>query len=72
MRFWQQVEHQTIFNLLKLEVVAVVVVVVVALSKSGGPQKWLVPSGTDVHRVARTIDVCTVEQESHRQTKMIM
>jgi hypothetical protein len=51
MRFWQQDEHQTmyVFSLLKVEVVAfvVVVVVVVVLSKSGRPQKWLAPSGTD-------------------------
>jgi hypothetical protein len=46
--------------------------VVVVLSKSEGLQKWLEPRGTDVHRVARTIDVCIFEQESHRQSKMIM
>jgi hypothetical protein len=46
--------------------------VVVVLSKSEGPQKWLAPCGTDVHRVARTIDVSILEKDSHRQNKMIM
>jgi hypothetical protein len=41
------------------------------LSKSEGLQKLLAPCNTDVHRVARTIDVCIVQKESHRQTKMI-
>jgi hypothetical protein len=45
--------------------------VVVMLSKSEGPQKWLAPCRTDVHRVARAIDVCILEKESHGQTKMI-
>jgi hypothetical protein len=43
---------------------------VVVLSKSDGPQ--MPPYNTDVHRVAHTIDVCILEQESHRQNKMIM
>jgi hypothetical protein len=65
MSFWPQHEHQTIYaiSLLKL---------VVVLSKSEGPQKWLAPCGTDVHRVARTIDVSTLEKESHRQNNIIM
>jgi hypothetical protein len=46
--------------------------VVVVLSKSEGLQKWLAPCGTDVHRVARTIDVSILENESHRQNNMIM
>jgi hypothetical protein len=46
--------------------------VVVVLSKSESPQKWLAPRSTDVHRVACTIDVCILEKESHRQTKMTM
>jgi hypothetical protein len=46
--------------------------VVVVLSKSEGPQKWLAPCGTDVHRVARTIDVSILEKDSHWQIKMIM
>jgi hypothetical protein len=46
--------------------------VVVVLSKSEGPQRWLAPCGTDVHRVARTIDVSILEKDSHRQNKMIM
>jgi hypothetical protein len=45
---------------------------VVVLSKSEGPQKWLAPCGTDVHRVARTIYVSILEKESHRQNNMIM
>jgi hypothetical protein len=45
---------------------------VVLLSKSEGSQKWLAPCCTDVHRDARTIDVCILELESHRQTKMTM
>jgi hypothetical protein len=46
--------------------------VVVVLSKSEGLQNWLAPCGTDVHRVARTIDVFILEKLSHRQNKMIM
>jgi hypothetical protein len=42
------------------------------LSKFEGPQKWLAPCGTDVHRVARTIDVSILEKDSHRQNKSIM
>jgi type II secretory pathway component PulL len=45
---------------------------VVVLSKSEALQKWLAPCSTHVHRVARTVDVCILEQESHMQTKMIM
>jgi hypothetical protein len=45
---------------------------VVVLSNSEGLQKWLAPWGTDVHRVARTIDVCILEQESHGQNKIII
>jgi hypothetical protein len=37
--------------------------VVVVLSKSEGPQKWLAPCGTDVHSVARTIDVSIREKD---------
>jgi hypothetical protein len=46
--------------------------VVLVLSKPEGPQKWLAPCGTDVHRVARTIDVSILEKDSHRQNKIIM
>jgi hypothetical protein len=46
--------------------------VVVVLSKSEGPQKWLAPCGTDVQRVARTIDVSLLEMDSHRQNKIIV
>jgi hypothetical protein len=46
--------------------------VVVVLSKSEGLQKWLAPCGTDVHRVAPANDVCILEQEFHRQTKLIV
>jgi hypothetical protein len=46
--------------------------VVVVLTKSEGPQKWLAPCRTDVHRVARTIDVSILEKESHRQNNLIM
>jgi hypothetical protein len=58
MRFWPQDEHPAMnaIGLLKH---------VVVLSKSEGPQKWLAPCSTDVHRVARTIDVCILEQEFH-------
>jgi hypothetical protein len=41
---------------------------VAVLSKSDSLQKWLAPCSTDVHRVARTIDACILEQEPHRQT----
>jgi hypothetical protein len=46
--------------------------VVVVLSKSEGPQKWLAPCGTDVHKGARTIGVSILEKDYHRQNKMIM
>jgi hypothetical protein len=29
---------------------------------------WSALCGADVHRLARTIDVCILEKESHRQT----
>jgi hypothetical protein len=45
---------------------------VVVLSKSEGLQNWLAPCGTDVHRVARTIAVSILGNESHRQNNMIM
>jgi RNA polymerase-interacting CarD/CdnL/TRCF family regulator len=45
---------------------------VVVLSKSEGPQKWLAPCCTDVHRVAHTIDVSILDKESYRQNNMIM
>jgi hypothetical protein len=66
MRFWPQHEHQTVYaiSLLKHDVVV--------LRKSQGPQKWLAPCRTDVHRVACTIDVCILEKESHRQNSIIM
>jgi hypothetical protein len=66
MKVWPLDEHQTLHAVGLLKHVAVV------LSKSEGPQKWLAPCGTDVHRVARTIGVCILEQESHRQTKKMM
>jgi hypothetical protein len=66
MRCWPQDEHKSIdaFHWLKH--------VVFVLSKSEGPQKWLAPCGTDVHRVGRTIDVSILEKDSHRQNKIIM
>jgi hypothetical protein len=45
---------------------------VVVLSKSEGTQKWLAPCGTDVHRVAHTLDASIVEKDSHRQNNMII
>jgi hypothetical protein len=66
MRFWPQHEHHTMYAISLLRHLVVV------LSKSEGPQKWLAPCGTDVHRVAHTIDVCILEKDSHRQNKMIM
>jgi hypothetical protein len=65
MSFWPQDEHQTIYAISLPKHVVV-------LSKSEGPQKWLAPCGTDVHRVARTIDASNLEKDSHRQNKMIM
>jgi hypothetical protein len=60
MSFWPQDENHIMYaiSLLKL--------VVVVLSKSGGPQKWLAPCGTDVHRVAHTLDVSILQKDSHR------
>jgi hypothetical protein len=46
--------------------------VVVVLSTSEGPQKWLAPCGTDVHRVAGTIVVCILDEESRMRTTIIM
>jgi hypothetical protein len=65
MRFWPQDEHQT------MHAISLLKHVVVVLSKSEGPQKWLAPSGTDVHRVARTIHVSILQKNSHRQNKKI-
>jgi hypothetical protein len=64
MRVWPQDEHQTMYVISVLKHVV--------LSKSEGLQKWLAPCGTDVHRVAGTIGVYVLEQESHRQPKMMM
>jgi hypothetical protein len=66
MRFWPQDEHKNTYRFSWLKHVVVV------LRKSEGPQKWLAPCGTDVHRVARTIDVSILEKDSHRQNKIIM
>jgi hypothetical protein len=66
MMLWPHDKHQTMYAISLLNHV------VVLLSTSEGSQKWFAPCGTDVHGVACTIDVCIVEQESHRQTKMIM
>jgi hypothetical protein len=65
MRFWPQDEHQNVYAISLLKHVVV-------LSKSEGLQKWLAPCSTDVHRVARKIDVSVLEKDSHRQNKMIM
>jgi hypothetical protein len=59
---WPQDEHQIMYA------VSLLNHIVVVLNKSAGPQKWLGPCGADVHRVARMIDVCILEKESHRQT----
>jgi hypothetical protein len=66
MRFWPQDEHKNIYGFSWLQHVVVV------LRKSEGSQKWLAPCGTDVHRVARTIDVSILEKDSHRQNNIIM
>jgi hypothetical protein len=65
MRFWAHHEHQNMYAISLLKHVVVVV-----LSKSEGPQKWLAPCGTDVHRLALTIDVSILEKEAHRQHNM--
>jgi hypothetical protein len=65
MRFWAQDVNQTMHAIRWLKHVVV-------LSKSEGPQKWLAPCGTDVHRVARTIDVSILENDSHRKNKTII
>jgi hypothetical protein len=59
MRFWPQDEPKIMYA-------------ISLLNNSEGLQKWLAPCSMVVHRVARTIDVRTVEQESHRQTKFIL
>jgi hypothetical protein len=61
-RCWPQDEHQPMYAISLLKYVVVV------LSKSEAPQKCLAPCGADEHRVARTIDVCILEKESHRQS----
>jgi tetrahydrodipicolinate N-succinyltransferase len=65
MRFWPQDEHKNIYAFTWLKHVVV-------LSKSECLQKWLAACGTDVHRVARTIDVSILEKDSHRQNEIIM
>jgi hypothetical protein len=55
MKLWPHDEHQPMSEISRLKHVVVV------LSKSEGPQKWLAPCGTDVHRVARTIDVSILD-----------
>jgi hypothetical protein len=60
---WPQDVHRTMYAISLLKHVVV-------LSKSEGPQNWLAPCGTDVRRVAHTIDVCILEKESDRQTYM--
>jgi hypothetical protein len=44
----------------------------VVLNKYEFPQNWLALCSTDVHRVARTVDDCILEKDSHRQNKMLM
>jgi hypothetical protein len=66
MRFWQHDEHQTIYAISLLKHLVVV------LGNSERLKKWLAPCVTVVHRVARTVDVCILEKDSHRQNKMIM
>jgi hypothetical protein len=66
MRFWPQDEHKSIYAFSWLKHVVVV------LRKSEGTQKWLAPCGTDVHRVALTIDVSILEKDSHSQNKITM
>jgi hypothetical protein len=66
MRFWPHVQHT------QKNAISWLKHVVVVLSKSEGPQKWLARCGTEVHRVARTIDVSILEKGSHRQNNMIM
>jgi hypothetical protein len=63
--FWSQDEHQTMYGISLLKLVVV-------LSTSEVLQTWMAPYCTDVNRVACKIDVCILEQESLRQTKMIM
>jgi hypothetical protein len=65
MRFRPQDEHQTMYVISLLKRVGV-------LTKSEGSQKWLAPSDTDLHRVARAIDVCSLKKDSLRQTAMIL
>jgi hypothetical protein len=59
MRLWPQGEHHTMYAYSLLEHVV--------LSKSECLQKWVAASGTDVHKVARTVDVCILEKDSRRQ-----
>jgi hypothetical protein len=44
----------------------------VLLRNSQGLQKWLAAFGTDMHMVARAIDVCIPGQPFHKQKKVIM
>jgi hypothetical protein len=55
-----------------MHAISLLIYVVVVLSKSEGSLKWLAPCGTDLHRVARRIDVCIFQKEYQRQNKMIM
>jgi hypothetical protein len=66
MGLWPPDKSQTVYAISLLKHVVVV------QSESEGPQKSLAPCGTDVHRVACTIDVCILDKDSHRQNKTIM
>jgi hypothetical protein len=60
MRFWPRDEHTSMYAISLLKQVVVV------LSKSEGLQKWMAPCGTDMHRVARTINDYFLKKDSHR------
>jgi hypothetical protein len=66
MRFWPRDEHQSMYAISLLKQVVVV------LCKSEGLQKWLTPCGTDMHRVARTINDCFLKKDSHSIKLKIM
>jgi hypothetical protein len=51
MRFWPHNKHQALYAISLLKHFVVV------LSKSEGPQKWLAPYITDVHRVVQLVSV---------------
>jgi hypothetical protein len=66
MSYWSQAGHQNNYAISPLKHI------VLLLSRSEGLQKRLALCGTNMHMVALAIDVCTLGQTSHKETKTMM